>query len=282
MQKKLSIGLAVLLAAACSTNVDNAGVPTLVGSDAGAGADATPEEGDDGGAPGTDAAKPGAGQNGKCKSDADCKSGFECLAWPGGAGAFCAAMCSTKSPCQDGERCAKLGDSTHCGTECQSDTDCPSRFVCASTLGICVGSCSSEPTKCGKGLTCGDDGWCYDESDPPPPPPPPCTPSATSGVTGSKTLGSLASGDKTKICDWEACTWGGYGKNKTCTGGPVSNVAGPKDLASCLAEDVWTKCASLTVASLEGCQKKLDTNPCDALTLISTDPACVGVKACAF
>lgn len=92
-----------------------------------------------------------------------------------------------------------------------------------------------------------------------------------SGVTGTKTIGSLTDADKKQICDWTASLYGGYGQTITCSA--ISSITGPESQAACLAvaATIESTC-SATVTQAESCTKimatcngKVGTESCAAL-----------------
>jgi hypothetical protein len=86
------------------------------------------------------------------------------------------------------------------------------------------------------------------------------TPSATSGVAGNKTLGTLTDADKKAICDWTASLYGGYGKTIACgnVGGFELTIYAPESQAECLAEGAqMPKTCQVTVAQSETCVKAM-------------------------
>lgn len=94
----------------------------------------------------------------------------------------------------------------------------------------------------------------------------------TSGVTGSKTIATVTTADKIKICDWTASLYGGYGKTINCTAN--STVSGPADQASCLAEAAMISATcTATVAQAESCTKTIascsDATTADCTALLS-------------
>lgn len=106
-------------------------------------------------------------------------------------------------------------------------------------------------------------------------------PKTTSGVTGSKTIGSLSDADTKAICAWTASLYGGYGGKVVCDNGSGSTVtiSGPADLAECLAEatTIPATCKA-TVAQAESCTRAMST--CDQGDDDTAASACAAMMAC--
>lgn len=99
-------------------------------------------------------------------------------------------------------------------------------------------------------------------------------------IPTSGTLAALSAADKGKVCDHAACPFGGYGKSKACSGG--ISVKSKASQSACLADPTFAKCGSVAVADYLACQVALNVDPCKSLEVLSADPACAAVKACAF
>jgi hypothetical protein len=52
--------------------------------------------------------------------------------------------------------------------------------------------------------------------------------------------------------------------------------------SACTGDATWSKCADLSVADYFSCVDAVNADPCNALTIMSTDAACAEFKACAF
>jgi hypothetical protein len=104
---------------------------------------------------------------------------------------------------------------------------------------------------------------------------------ATSGVTGSKTIGGLSAADKKAICDWTASLYGGYGGEVQCDEGSgfTLTITGPQDLTECLAQAaaVPSTCKA-TVAQVETCTRALST--CDESDDVAATSACTAMMTC--
>jgi hypothetical protein len=98
-------------------------------------------------------------------------------------------------------------------------------------------------------------------------------------LTATKTLGALSSAERGQLCDYSACPFGGYGKSKSCG---ASTFSAKQSQAACLADPTWTKCASVTAGDYLACTTAMNVDPCKSLQVLTTDPACASVKACAF
>jgi len=101
---------------------------------------------------------------------------------------------------------------------------------------------------------------------------------AQPSLNDQKLLGELSAKDKGAICDYIACGFGGYGKSIAC-GGNIS-VQAKASQAACLSDTVFTSCANLASGAYLACQKQLAAKPCQSLSVLETDPACAGLKAC--
>jgi hypothetical protein len=101
---------------------------------------------------------------------------------------------------------------------------------------------------------------------------------AQPSLNDQKLLGELSAKDKGAICDYVACGFGGYGKSIAC-GGNIS-VQAKASQAECLSDTVFATCANLASGAFLACQKQLAAKPCQSLSVLETDPACAGLKAC--
>ena len=99
-------------------------------------------------------------------------------------------------------------------------------------------------------------------------------------ISGSKALGNLTSTEKGKLCDYNACPFGGYGKSKTCSNG--TTVKSKSSQSTCQSDATWSKCADLSVSDYFSCVDAVNADPCQSLTIITSDPACAAFKDCAF
>lgn len=86
--------------------------------------------------------------------------------------------------------------------------------------------------------------------------------------------------EKGELCDYNACPFGGYGKSKSCSGG--TTVKSKSSQSACESDPTWDNCADLTVGDFVGCSDKINADPCNALQIMTTDPACASFKQCAF
>ncbi len=99
-------------------------------------------------------------------------------------------------------------------------------------------------------------------------------------IATSGTLAALSAADKGMVCDYAACPFGGYGKSKSCTDGV--SVKAKASQSACLSDPTFAKCGDVPVSDYLACQVALNVDPCKALEVLSADPACAAVKACAF
>lgn len=99
-------------------------------------------------------------------------------------------------------------------------------------------------------------------------------------ISGTKALGDLTSTEKGKLCDYNACPFGGYGKSKTCSNG--STVKSKSSQSTCTSDPTWTKCADLSVSDYFSCVDAVNADPCNALTIMTSGAECAAFKDCAF
>ena len=82
-----------------------------------------------------------------------------------------------------------------------------------------------------------------------------CSSSSGPNLDSNMQLTSLSAGDQTKLCDWEAQQYGGYGKAVMC-GGLLAAQRGPADQASCVSDLPPSSTAmycQVTVGQFENC-----------------------------
>lgn len=178
-------------------------------------------------------------------------------------GGDCAA-CANEKACTAPTECAS-GDCFQ-GTcrreaDCQAETDDAFCARLGRTCGAHAGldSCGDRRT-----VDCGP---CPEQVD--------CSGATTSGLPSGKLLGSLTSAERDTLCDFGACTWGGYGQSVSCGDDKVS---GPEGRQAC--HDELLSCAYLTVGGVESCQLAVAASPCDLFTVIFEDPACDEMRDC--
>jgi hypothetical protein len=97
----------------------------------------------------------------------------------------------------------------------------------------------------------------------------------TSGLDGTKKIGTLSSTEKKQICDWVAGINGGYGRATTCDGG--LNVTNAKTQSACVSKIPPASCEA-TVTEFEDCMKVDAQDPC-AFAILRA-PECAAVKKC--
>ena len=77
---------------------------------------------------------------------------------------------------------------------------------------------------------------------------------SSSGIPTTTKVAKLTSADKTRICDWNASLFGGYGKSKRCSN--ELSWTGPDDRATCVEElESISKSCQGTVGEYEICQR---------------------------
>jgi hypothetical protein len=210
-----------------------------------------------------------------------CTTGFKCLTISG-TGGYCARKCakaadcgSTTFSCTSGvciEKCKASSSTNTCSNK--------SRMVCQGDL--CVPNCALDSTVCAAPDKCEtfDDirtGYCV----------PPLnlgdagsdagscqTPTTTvaSGVTTTKTIGTLTDGEKGLLCDWSTGRYGGYGCKTACDGGlSYTNKA---DQTACKAG--FKSTCPATVAQAEECIRQDSVNRCAGK--IFNDPVCAPMR----
>lgn len=234
----------------------------------------TPSGGKDAGA----SAVPARGAT--CNATKPCAGNAKCVTGGGDEG-FCALACDTKVGCANGLRCAEVasGGGAFCLEKCVADRECADGFVCTRSVGAvlgqyaCVRSCEDVDGYCGANATCGADGMCpprlvcdADKKD-------------ATGVAPDKTLGDLSSAERGTLCDFMACGWGSYAAKKKCDDG--FSVSGPESRSECTSEPVWSKCRDVTVGEFETCEKKMRVDSCKSLEVLTSDPDCASLLACA-
>jgi hypothetical protein len=258
---------------ACSSSSENAAAPagTTGATEPGP---STPSGGKDAGP----SAVPVKGAT--CSSTKSCDGAAKCVTG-GGDDGFCALACSPGVGCANGLRCADVPSAggAFCLETCADDDDCAKGFVCTKSVGAvlgkyaCVRSCEGIDGYCGEGATCGENGLCPprlvcdgDKKD-------------SSGIESDRTLGSLTTAERGQVCDFTACGWGSYGAKEKCADG--FSVSAPASKTECVAEASWSKCSTVTVAEYEACDKKMRADQCNALEILTSDPDCASMLACA-
>jgi hypothetical protein len=147
---------------------------------------------------------------------------------------------------------------------------------CITDIDECIFDCTVNPSLCGPGEACIQGIQCG-----PPVPdagPPVCAPgggTSTSGIDGTKTVGSLTPAEQATFCDWAAAVTGGYGCQGACDGGVA--VTFDASQSACIAQFTKPGC-SATVSDVESCAKTNAQNVC-ALAILSS-PACASLRAC--
>jgi hypothetical protein len=223
----------------------------------------------------------------KCSPTAKCAAGLICETDKGDTG-FCTTKCSRPLDCMEGATC----NGGVCYADCSLDPKCPAGFVCYSST-VCLPDCRKWPDLCPSGYVCkldydqyaclkatppADSGSPRADSGSDSGPAGQCTTpttTATSGVTGTKQLGSLTAGEKTMICDWAAGRYGGYGCKHTCDGGVSTTFSA--DASTCSAK-IKPGCTA-TVAQLEECYGVDSADPC-ALAMLKS-PKCAPLRTTA-
>ncbi|MFZ5889978.1 MAG: hypothetical protein ACOY0T_02830 [Myxococcota bacterium] len=90
------------------------------------------------------------------------------------------------------------------------------------------------------------------------------------GSGNTTRLDALTLEQRKALCDYAASQFGGYGKNKECSGGLT--LEAPADQAECLEDYTYTNC-SVTVAQAEQCVRE---QSCTTLVPAS----CQGLLSC--
>jgi hypothetical protein len=52
--------------------------------------------------------------------------------------------------------------------------------------------------------------------------------------------------------------------------------------SACTGDATWSKCAALSVGDYLACNDKVNADPCNVLTIVTSDPDCASFKDCAF
>ena len=96
-----------------------------------------------------------------------------------------------------------------------------------------------------------------------------------SGVSSSKQLKDLTTGEVMTMCEWGVETQGGAGHMTTCGDNIVVTTS---TVTECVAEvNAYKANCTATVSQLEACTNALADNPCDFAT-----SACAAIFACAM
>jgi hypothetical protein len=263
----------LLVVVACSSSTESASPP--------AGSTGATEPGPSSPTAGKDAGASAVPVKGAtCNATKSCTGAAKCVTGGGDEG-FCALACDPAIGCANGLRCAEYpsGGGAFCLETCIADRDCAKGFVCTRSVGAvlgqyaCVRSCEDAEGYCGESTTCGADKLC--------PPRLVCDADNAdgAGIASDKTLGDLTGPERGKLCDFTACGWGSYGAKAKCDGG--FSLSGPESRAECTTEPMWIKCGEVTVGEYEACEKKMRTDPCKSLEVLTTDPDCASLLACA-
>jgi len=271
-QVPFGLGVAlVLVAAACSSSSssDNSGDGSNADQDAGDQTDVDASTGSDAKATVTTRMGDVCTDTGKCSTGQECMT----ISQKGGV-AICLNTCSGKNKCPNDEECS---DNGICIPTCSEG--CPSAMECITDIDQCIFDCNHYSKLCGPGEACIDGESCGPPVvDAGPPPKVECEPgggTATSGVTGSKTVGSLTSTEQATFCDWTAAVTGGYGCDGECDGG--LDVTFSATQAECIAKFTKAGCAA-TVSEAEACVKTNAQNVCSLA--IATAEDCATLRAC--
>jgi hypothetical protein len=148
-----------------------------------------------------------------------------------------------------------------------------SRLGIASLVGLFA--CVTSLAACGGGSSTGDGGGLLGKKDGA------VSSTQTSGVLGTKTLGTMTATDRQMFCDWVASLYGGYGQEVTCDDGSgmTLTITGPTSQAECLAEaaQVPATCAA-TVSQVEICTRAIST--CDPSDDAAATSACNAMMTC--
>ena len=259
--------LIISVAAACSSSSSDDSAAAAGDQDAGDPSDV------DAGAAKSDASTAALTKEGDvCTATGKCSPGQECmtLSQHGGV-AICLNSCAGKNTCPGTEEC----QNEICTPTC-SGRGCPSAMECISDLDQCVFDCDHYPALCGAGESCSMSVQCVPTV--PDAGPPTCKSgggTATSGVTGSKTVGSLTSTEQATFCDWAAAVTGGYNCEEACDGG--IDVSFSSSQSVCISQFTKSGCAA-TVSDVEACVKANAANVCSLAILNS--PSCASLRAC--
>jgi hypothetical protein len=174
--------------------------------------------------------------------------------------------------CRGGEECVGGACYPTCGEGCPPAMTCNGAYTTSS----CRFICSTVASLCGPTETCDPTNGCVKVV--PDAGPKACMPgggTATSGIPGTKTVGTLTTGEQETFCDWAAGVTGGYDCHGACDGGLTVQFSATR--ADCIAKFTKTGCAA-TVSEAEACMKANAQDVC-ALRFI-TSPACATLRAC--
>jgi hypothetical protein len=197
-----------------------------------------------------------------------CSAGQSCDGISATGVHVCLQKCRAKSDCPNRQDCK----SGVCFPRC--DEGCPAAMRCFDpAVNSCFFDCKANPALCGTGETCNGNYQCVK-----PAPVVTCAPGGgtpTSGITASKTVGSLTTTEQGTFCDWAAAVTGGYACEKGCTSG--SRVTFAKDRAECIQRFTKPSCQA-TVADAEACMKENAQDVCAGKIL--TSATCASLRAC--
>lgn len=207
----------------------------------------------------------------KCNGPGTCSTGQSCVSISSKGGeAICLANCSTAGHCTGTETCSN----GFCIPTC--DEGCPAAMQCISDINECMFDCEANPALCGPSEMCQMGIQCVKAV--PDAGPLTCMPgggAATSGITGSKTVGSLTVAEQGTFCDWAAAVSGGYNCSEACDGGITTHFATSQ--ADCISKFTKPGCAA-TVTQVEACLKENAQDLCSLKIL--TAASCAPVRAC--
>jgi hypothetical protein len=101
---------------------------------------------------------------------------------------------------------------------------------------------------------------------------------STAPSFGSKKLADLAPSEKGQLCDYVACSYGGYGQSKSCADG--SDASADASQSDCLLDFWWTDCPALPASDFLACNKAVSADVCNLYPIVQSDPACASYKVC--
>jgi hypothetical protein len=97
-----------------------------------------------------------------------------------------------------------------------------------------------------------------------------CSMVSDEGLDRGQLLVSVSDAQRRQICDFDACSVGGYGARQSCSGGEPVTIA--RNQGACLASWPANPACTATVEDFFGCMEAVAASPC--VSTLFSDPAC--------